>query len=139
MRDRQRLSGRNRCACSREARNVVRLDVANNDAGGGAFTDLTPGPDLAETIRNRASLVHARLRGADVMREIAFDILGLDRDSLAPRDRLAIARLIDEVAAEAADEGLQVLASELRAAIGTAPPGVRRALAFSSIKRTDFE
>jgi hypothetical protein len=95
--------------------------------------------DLADTIRRRTLTVHARRRGADVLRDIAFDIVGIERDSTTVRDRLAITQLLDQPINEATEEALRVLVAELLGAIEAAPHGVRSAIAFSSVSGTDFE
>ena len=95
--------------------------------------------ELADTIRRRAQNVHARRRGAQVLREIALDIVGIERDSMGTRDRLAVSQVLDQPINEATEEALRALVAELVKAIQAAPRGVRASIAFSSVSRTDFE
>ena len=125
---------------------MARLVTSRNDSPEGARDSMSANGqpevaprDIADTIRRRTVAVHARHRGAEVLREIAFDIVGIERDSTALRDRVAISQLLDQPINEATEAALSVLVAELLAAIEGAPHGLKSAIVFSSISRTDFE
>lgn len=94
--------------------------------------------DVQDIVRRRSLSLHARMRVAEAIRELAVDICGGD-ESLSAADRAWLRQHISSPVNEATEEALRVLVGELTSALRTAPQGIRPAFLAPLISRTDFE